>query len=78
MHYLTVLSFTSLRMRVLIPSPQLLVRSYSVPFVPNSLLMMITMQKVHLNSISITSVGATLALVVLLLVWQPLSLQNTT
>ena len=31
----------------------------------------------HPSSISVTSVGATLALVMLLLVWQPMSLQNT-
>ena len=78
MHYLAVLSFMSLWMRVLILSPQLLVRSCSVPFVANSMLMMIRMQIMHPRSISITSVGATLALAMLLLVWQPMSLQNTT
>ena len=78
MHYLAVLSFMSLWMRVLILSPQMLVKSCSVPFVANSILMMIRMQKMCLSSISVTSVGATLALVMLLLVWQHMSLQNTT
>ena len=78
MHYLAVLSFMSLWMRVLILSPQLLVRSCSVPFVANSMSMMIRMQTMHPSSISVMSVGATLALVMLLLVWQPMSLQNTT
>ena len=77
MHYLAVLSFMSLWMRVLILSPQLLVRSCSIPFVANSMSMMIRMQTMHPSSISVMSVGATLALVMLLLVWQPMSLQNT-
>ena len=78
MHYLTVLSFMSLWMRVLIFSPQLLVSSYSVPFVAKSILMIIKMQTMHLSSINVMLVGATLALVMLLLVWQPMSMQNTT
>ena len=78
MHYLAVLSFINLLMRVLILSPQQLLRSYSVPFVANSMSMMIRMQKVHPCSNSVTSVGATLALVMLILVWQYISLQNTT
>ena len=77
MHYLVVLSFKSLWMRLLILSPQLLVRSYFVPFVVNGILMIIRMQTMHLSSISVTSAGATLALVMLLLVWQDMSLQNT-
>ena len=40
--------------------------------------MMIRMQTMHPSSISVMSVGATLALVMLLLVWQHISLQNTT
>ena len=64
----TFLSFMSLWMRVLILSPQLLVRSSSVPFVANSILMMIRIQTMHPISISVISVGATLALVMLLLV----------
>ena len=68
MHYLTVLSFKGLWIRVLILSPQLLVRNCSVTFVANSISMMIRMQTIHLSSISVTSVGATLALVMILLV----------
>ena len=78
MHYLAILSFMSLWMRVMILSPQLLVRSCSVPFVENCMLRIIRMQTMHLSSISATSVGATLALVVLFLVWQHMSLHNTT
>ena len=78
MHYLTVLSFMSLWMKVLILSPQLLVRNSFVHFVANSMSMMIRMQKMHLKSISVIFMGAALALVVLLLLWQPMSLQNTT
>ena len=75
MNYLTVLSFMSLWMRMLILSPQLLVRSCSIPFVAKS---MFIMTRIHPNSIIVTSMGATLALVMLPLVWQPMSLQNTT
>ena len=78
MHYLPVLSFMSLRMSILILSPQLLDRSCSVPFVVNSMSMMIRMQIMHPSSISVMSVGATLALVMLLLVWQYMNLKNTT
>ena len=78
MHYLAVLCFMNLWIKVLILSSQLLVGSYSFPFVANSISMMIRMQTMHLSSISVTSVGATLALVVILLVWQYIILQNTT
>ena len=75
MDYLTVLSFIFLRMRVVILSTQLLVRICFVLFVAKSMFMMI---RIHPKSIIVTSMGATLALVMLLLVWQPMSLQNTT
>ena len=78
MQYLAVLSFMSLLMRVLILSPQLLFRSCPIPFVANSMSMMIRILTMHPSSISVTSVGATLALVILLLVWQYMILQNTT
>ena len=63
-------------MRVLILSPQLLVRSCAIPFVANSISVMIRMQTMPPNSISIISVGATLALAMILLVFQPVSLKN--
>ena len=63
-------------MRMLILSPHILVRSCSISLVANSMSVMIRKQTMHPNSISVTSVGATLALVMLLLVWQPMSLQN--
>ena len=59
MLYLAVLSFMILWMRVLILSSQLLVRSCSVLFMANSMSLMIRMQTMHPNSISVTSVGAT-------------------
>ena len=77
MYYLAALPLISLWMRVLIVSPQLLVTSCSVPFVANSISMMIRMQTVHPSSVRVKSVGTALALVMLLLVWQPMSLQTT-
>ena len=71
MHCLTVLFFMILWMRVLFFSSKVLVRSCFVPFVTNSILTMIRIQVMHASSISAVSLGATLALVMLLLVWQP-------
>ena len=56
---------------------QLLVRSCFVPFVANSISLMIRIQTMHPSSSSVTSVGTTLAFVILLLVWHPMNLQNT-
>ena len=63
---------------VLILSPQVLTRSFYILFVANSILIMIKMHTIHPHCISIMSVGATLAFIVLLLVWQSISLENTT
>ena len=76
-HYLIVLSFMVLWIIVLIISPQVLVGSCSVPFVINCMLKLIRIYTIHLYSISMISLGTTLALIVLFLVWQPVSLQNT-
>ena len=76
MHYLTVLSFMILWIVVLILSPYVLDPSCSIPFVANSILMMLRLQTMLPSSISITSWGATLASEVLLLMWQPVSLQK--
>ena len=78
MHYLALLSFMSLLISVLNLNPQLLVRYYSILFVANSMSMMIRMQTMHPSSIGVTSAGVTLALGMLILVSQPMSLQNTT
>ena len=78
MHYLAVLSFMILWMRVLILSPQVLVRNCSNPFVASTILTLIRIHTMQLYSISAMFVGATLVLKTLLLVWQPVSLQNTT
>ena len=59
-------------------NPQSLLRSYSVLFVANSISTIIKMHTMHPHSISVISVGTTLALIILLLVYQPMSLQNTT
>ena len=72
MHYPTVLSSIILWMIVLILSPQMFDRGCSVPFVENCILIVM-----YPSSISITSMSATLAFEMLLLVWQPMSLQNT-
>ena len=77
MHYLIVLSFMIIWVLVLILSPQVLIRSYSVPFVASSILTIIRMYTMHPSSISVIFLGTTLVLVILLLVWQPVSLQNT-
>ena len=69
MHHLAVLFFMSLLISMLILSPQLLFRYFSVPFMANSMSIIIRMQIMQPSNISVISMGATLALVVLLLVW---------
>ena len=69
-------SFIILWIRVLIISPQVLVQSYSILFVAKNISIMTRMQTKHPSSISVIPMGTTLALAMLLLVWQPMSLKN--
>ena len=63
---------------ILILSPQVLVRRCYISFEAESIPTIIKMHTMHPYSISIIFVGATLALIMLLLVWQPVSLHNIT
>ena len=74
MHYLAVLSFIILCMRVLNLNPQLFIRKCYVPFLENSIFILIMMHTVHSYNTSIISVGITLAFKMLFLVWQPVIL----
>ena len=78
MHYLTVLSFMILFIRVLIFSFQVLFIRCYILFMVNNISKIISMHTMHPSSISIIFFGGTLALVIFLLVFQPMSLQNTT
>ena len=63
-------------MAVLILSPQELVRSCSIPFVANSISVLIWMQAMHPHSMSVIFVD-TLTLTMFLLVWPLMSLRIT-
>ena len=77
MHFLTYLSFAILGIWVLILKAKILISFFLVPFAANSILKLTRIYTMHPHSKSGMSVGANIALVVLLLVWQTISLQNT-
>ena len=63
--------------RVVILSPQVFFRSYLVPFSATHIQTWIRMHIMRLQSINVIFLGANLALIMLLLVQKPISLENT-
>ena len=78
-HYFAVLFILIIWIKLLLPSPQLSVKSFSIPYLLNSIYIyiLIWIHILHLHNISVISMGATLALLMFIFLWQPVSLHST-